>query len=74
MFSKIDERCDDCSAAWRRLCFFSASRKTPRYVLAESVRDGCESLLKQEEKEKDEVVGSVSGNGMVVGWSGAGSC
>jgi hypothetical protein len=33
-------------------------------VLAERGREGCESLLKEEEKEKDEVVGRVKGKGM----------
>lgn len=33
-------------------------------MLAERGRDGCESLLKEEEKEKDDVVGSVKGKGM----------
>jgi hypothetical protein len=40
--------------------------KTPRYVLADNGRDGCESLLKNVEKEKADVVGRVNGKGMVV--------
>jgi hypothetical protein len=67
MLRRIAERCADCSDAGRRLCFFNASRNTPRYVLADKGSDGCESLLKYEEKEKDEVVGSVSGKGITVG-------
>jgi hypothetical protein len=44
---------------------FNASRRTPRCVLADNGRDGCDSLLKCEENEKDEVVGSVNGKGMM---------
>jgi hypothetical protein len=36
-------------------------------VLAERGREGCESLLKYEENEKDEVVGSVKGKGIFTG-------
>jgi len=62
------ERLEDCSVGGRRLCFFKASLRTPRYVLAESGREGCESLPNDEEKENDEVVGRVSGKGMVRGF------
>jgi len=59
------ERFEDCSVGVSRLCFFKTLRSTPRYVLAESGRDGCESLLKYEEKENEEVVGSVNGKGIL---------
>ena len=59
------ERCDDCSDDGNRLCFFSVSRKTPRYVLADKGRDGCESLLKYAENEKEDVVGSLNGKGIM---------
>jgi hypothetical protein len=36
-------------------------------VLAVKGRDGCESLLKYAENEKEEVVGSVNGKGMMRG-------
>ncbi len=41
------------------------SLTTPRNVLAERGSDGCESLLKYTEKEKEDVVGSVNGNGIM---------
>ena len=42
------------------------SRNTPRYALAVKGSDGCESLLKNFENEKEEVVGSVKGKGIVI--------
>jgi hypothetical protein len=62
-------RSEDRFVAWdcgeRRLCFFRLSRRTPRYVLAVRGSDGCELLSKYAEKENNEVVGSVKGNGMI---------
>ena len=60
------ERLLDCSFGGRRLWRLSASRRTPRYVLADSGREGCESLLKNVEKANEEVVGRVNEKGMVV--------
>lgn len=59
------ERLGVCSEGESRLCFFNASRRTPRYVLADKGRDGCESLLKYDENENEEVVGRVNGKGIV---------
>jgi hypothetical protein len=42
------------------------SRNTPRYVLALNGSEGCELLSKDEEKEKEEVVGNLNGNGMLL--------
>jgi hypothetical protein len=52
-------------AGGRRLCFLSVSRTTPRWVLAWRGSEGCESQVKLDEKEKDDVVGSTKGYGMV---------
>ena len=42
------------------------SRNTPRYVLALNGSEGCELLSNDEEKEKEEVVGNLNGNGMLL--------
>ncbi len=47
------------------LCFLSVSRTTPRCVLALRGRDGCESQVKLDEKEKADVVGRTNGYGMM---------
>lgn len=64
-----EERWGDWAEGGRRLCFFRASRTTPRYVLAERGSDGWESHLTDAEKEKDEVVGRTKGKGMVKGFA-----
>ena len=50
--------------AGRRLCFFKASLTTPRYVLALRGREGWESQVRLEEKEKADVVGNTKGKGI----------
>jgi hypothetical protein len=47
------------------LCFFNASLTTPRCVLAWRGKEGCDSLVKLEEKENADVVGRVNGKGIV---------
>jgi len=48
----------------RRLCFLSASRRTPRQVVADRGRDGWVLLLKKSVKDTLEVVGRANGKGM----------
>jgi hypothetical protein len=48
-----------------RLCFFKASLTTPRWPLAVKGSDGCESQVKQDEKENEDVVGRTKGNGIL---------
>lgn len=62
---RIDARFEDCCEGVSRLCLFSTSRRTPLYVLAVKGSEGCESLVKYDEKENEDVVGSSSGKGMI---------
>lgn len=48
-----------------RLCFFRASLTTPRWPLAVNGSEGCESQLKHEEKENEDVVGRTKGKGIL---------
>lgn len=57
-------RFEVCDEGGSRLCFLSASLTTPRYVLALRGNEGWESQLKDDEKEKAEVVGRTNGNGI----------
>lgn len=61
----IEGRAGPCDEGGSLLNFLSASLTTPRCVLALRGREGCDSLVKLEEKENDDVVGSMNWKGML---------
>lgn len=61
-------RLESWEAGGMRLCLLSASRSTPRAVVAHSGSDGCVLLWKKSVKDMLDVVGSTKGYGMVDAW------
>ena len=59
-------RCDGWSRAGVRLCFFRASLRTLRFVVASNGRDGCVVLVRKSDRFAELVVGRENGNGIVL--------
>lgn len=63
-FDTTEGRAGACEDGGSLLYFFKASLTTPRWVLALRGREGCDSLVKLDEKVNDDVVGKANRKGI----------